>query len=104
MTGRIDFFMYKTGTPATRLPNETHQYIWDEQNLPNTIVSADGSKILYGYTDASTPRQLHLVDTATGAKSFILQTSSRFVLAKPVCRRLPGPHLGRPASRPGALI
>ena len=71
-----DFFMYKTGATPTKLPNETHRYIWDEQNLPNTIVSADGSKILYGYTDPSTPRQLHLVDTATGAKSFILQTSS----------------------------
>jgi hypothetical protein len=71
-----DFFMYKTGATPTRLPNETHQYIWDEQNLPNSIVSADGSKILYGYADPSTPRQLHLVDTATGAKSFILQTSS----------------------------
>jgi hypothetical protein len=71
-----DFFMYKTGATPTKLPNETHQYIWDEQNLPNTIVSADGSKILYGYADPSTPRQLHLVDTATGAKSFILQTSS----------------------------
>ena len=71
-----DFFMYKTGATPTRLPDETHQYIWDEQDLPNSIVSADGSKILYGYKDASTPRQLHLVDTATGAKSFILQTSS----------------------------
>ena len=71
-----DFFMYKTGATPTRLPNETHKYIWDEQNLPNTIVSADGSKILYGYADDGTPRQLHLVDTATGAKSFILQTSS----------------------------
>ena len=68
--------MYKTGATPTKLPNETHTYIWDEQDLPNTIVSADGSKILYGYKDASTPRQLHLVDTATGAKSFILQTSS----------------------------
>ena len=74
--GVPDFFMYKTGATPTKLPNETHQYIWDEQNLPNTIVSADGSKILYGYADPSTPRQLHLVDTATGAKSFILQTSS----------------------------
>ena len=76
--GSHDFFMYKTGATPTKLPNETHPYIWDEQNLPNTIVSADGSKILYGYKDASTPRQLHLVDTATGAKSFILQTSSGF--------------------------
>ena len=93
--GVPDFFMYKTGATPTRLPDETHQYIWDEQNLPNTIVSADGSKILYGYKDASTPRQLHLVDTATGAKSFVLQTSSGFVLAQLVCRRLPGPHLRR---------
>jgi hypothetical protein len=73
-----DFFMYKTGATPTKLPNETHQYIWDEQDLPNSIVSADGSKILYGYKDGATPRQLHLVDTATGAKSFILQTSSNF--------------------------
>lgn len=73
-----DFFMYKTGATPTRLPDETHTYIWDEQDLPNSIVSADGSKILYGYKDTSTPRQLHLVDSATGAKSFILQTSSNF--------------------------
>jgi hypothetical protein len=71
-----DFFMYKTGAAPTKLPNETHPYIWDEQDLPNSIVSADGSKILYGYKDASTPKQLHLVNTTTGAKSFILQTSS----------------------------
>ena len=74
--GVPDFFMYKTGATPTKLPNETHTYIWDEQDLPNTIVSANGSKILYGYKDASTPRQLHLVDSASGAKSFILQTSS----------------------------
>ena len=60
------------------MPDETHQYIWDEQNLPNSIVSADGSKILYGYAEIHTPRQLHLVDSATGAKSYVLQTSSGF--------------------------
>ena len=69
------FHVQDRHTPA-RLPNETHDYIWDEQDLPNSIVSADGSKILYGYKDVTTPRRLHLVDTATGAKSFILQTSS----------------------------
>ena len=87
--------MYKTGTTPTRLPDETHDYIWDEQDLPNSIVNADGSKILYGYKDFHTPRQLHLVDTATGAKSFILQTSSGLSWPNFVCRRLPGPHLRR---------
>lgn len=71
-----DFFMYKTG--PVRLPDETHQYIWDEQDLPNTIVSADGGKILYAIKDGSNPKQLHLVDAATGAKKFIIQTGGGF--------------------------
>jgi hypothetical protein len=74
-----DFFMYKTGATPTKLPDETYPYIWAEQNLPNSIVSADGGKILYAYKEGLyTPNQLHLVDTATGAKRFILQSSGGF--------------------------
>jgi len=73
--GIDDFFMYKTGASPTKLPAETHPYIWAEQNLTQTIVSADGGKILYAYKEGLyTPNQLHLVDAATGAKKFILQS------------------------------
>ena len=96
--------MYKTGATPTKLPNETHRYIWDEQNLPNTIVSADGSKILYGYADPSTPRQLHLVDTATGAKSFILQTSSLGLDWPTLSADGSLARISPAASGPGALI
>ncbi len=70
------FFHVQDWRHPHQIAQRNPQYIWDEQDLPNTIVSANGSKILYGYKDASTPRQLHLVDSASGAKSFILQTSS----------------------------
>ena len=62
------------GNPVAT-PNEEHQYIWDVQDLPHRMISADGSVATFfpEGTNASDERYsgLYLVDTATGAKTTI---------------------------------
>ncbi|MBU4232981.1 MAG: hypothetical protein KKD99_08815 [Proteobacteria bacterium] len=65
--------MWKTTGP-TRVPNEAHNYVWDDQDLYGQLVSADGTKALYAYMGSSWPKQLYLVDLASGAKTFINET------------------------------
>ena len=63
--------MWKVTTPPTRVPDEVHTYIWPEQDLYGNLVSADGAKALYY---SANPKQLYLVDLASGAKTFINET------------------------------
>ncbi|MDO9532465.1 MAG: hypothetical protein Q7O12_10070 [Deltaproteobacteria bacterium] len=63
--------MWKVTGP-TRVPNEVHTYVWPKQDLYGQIVSADGAKALYY---SANPRQLYLVDLASGAKTFINETA-----------------------------
>jgi hypothetical protein len=65
--------MWKTSGP-TRVPNEVHNYVWDDQDLYGQLVSADGTKALYACMGASWPKQLYLVDLGTGAKTLINET------------------------------
>lgn len=60
-------------TGLTKIPNELHNYVWDDQNLYSQLVSADGAKALYFYQDAG-PKQLFLVNLNTGAKTLINET------------------------------
>ena len=102
--GVDDFFMYKTGATPTRLPNETHSYIWDEQDLPNSIVSADGSKILYGYKDAEHPQAASPGGHRHRSQELHPPDQQRFILAIPCLPTPPWPASPPAASRPAALI
>jgi hypothetical protein len=64
--------MYRIAGP-TRIPNEVHDYVWDAQDLYSQLIGADGTKALY-YIQGPEPKQLYLVDLATGAKTFINET------------------------------
>ncbi len=65
--------MWKASGP-TRIPDEVHRYLWDDQDLYGQLVSADGTKALYSYMESSWPKQLYLVNLTTGAKTFINET------------------------------
>jgi hypothetical protein len=65
--------MWRTSGP-TRVPDEVHNYVWDAQDLYSQLVSADGTKAIYAYMESSWPKQLYLVDLASGAKTFINET------------------------------
>ena len=65
--------MYKTAGP-TRIPDEAHIYVWAEQDAFQHLISDDGSKALYQYSDGSS-RSLYSVNTNSGAKTFLNQTN-----------------------------
>ena len=66
--------VWQTAGP-TRVPDEMHDFIWDQTYLYNHIISADGSKALYCYTD-SWFHYLSQVDLSSGIKTPIAQTDS----------------------------
>ncbi len=64
--------MYKaTSGTATRTPDEKHTWVWGEQDLPDNIVSADGSRALYTCQDSGGEESLYWVNLASGAKTSI---------------------------------
>jgi hypothetical protein len=65
--------MWQTAGP-TRVPDEMHDSVWDSDRYTH-IVSADGSKALYFYTDLWS-HYLSQVDLASGIKTPIAQTDS----------------------------
>jgi hypothetical protein len=68
--------MWQTADPdPTRVPDEMHDFIWDQTYLYNHIISANGSKALYCYTD-SWSHYLSQVDLTSGIKTPIAQTDS----------------------------
>jgi hypothetical protein len=68
-------FYVSAGSGAVRIPDEEHDYVWDQQNLNNELVSADGSRALYYYMDSGGSPQLHWVNVATGAKTLIAEVN-----------------------------
>jgi hypothetical protein len=65
--------MWQTAGP-TRVPDEMHDSVWDGDRYTH-IVSADGGKALYCYTDLWS-HYLSYVDLASGIKTPIAQTDS----------------------------
>jgi len=68
--------MYVASGPAKR-PNEATDYVWDLQNLPNRLITANGASALY-YTitypaGGGTEYNFSLVDLDTGAQTTIAE-------------------------------
>jgi hypothetical protein len=74
--------MYKyPGSDA--VPDEAHNYVWGQSDLPQKIVSADGSKALYQPQDSFNDNNLFVVDTLLGTKTLIAENNdiNRYYLA-----------------------
>ena len=57
------------------LPPAEYDYLWDQQDLPNHVTSADGARALVTHMNAGQPKRLLLLDTTTGAETFITETT-----------------------------
>ncbi|MBU0640163.1 MAG: choice-of-anchor D domain-containing protein [Planctomycetes bacterium] len=72
--------MYIAGdTAPTKRPNEDITYVWENQDLPHRVISADGSAALYcrnRITGTGTFYDLQLVNLNTGAASTVVDRNT----------------------------